>query len=102
MTLDFFYNNYKLEDINIERIFIKDNKLHLCFSQVAYLELIANGYRPEMNVDYDNEFIFICNHKDKKYNKNSLKKIDYNNELLFTLDDEIIEITDNNIEISAI
>ena len=72
MTLDFFYNNYKLSDMEIKKIFIKDNKLHLCFTQVAYLELIANGYRPEMDVEYNNEFIFDINHSDIAYKNDDL------------------------------
>ena len=37
MTLDFFYNNYKLEDINIEKIFIFDNNNVINFDKLIFL-----------------------------------------------------------------
>ena len=99
MTLDFFYKNYKLEDINIHKLFIKDNKLHLAFGAVAYLELIANGYRPEMDVEYNNEFIFDVNHSDIEYKNDDLIDILYDGNLVFKLKNEDIIITNNEIKV---
>lgn len=100
MTLDFFYKNYKLEDININKIFIKDNKFHLAFKTTAYLELIANGYRPEMDVEYNNEFIFNINHSDIEYQADELIDILYeNNKLIFKLKNEDIVISNNDVKV---
>ena len=99
MTLDFFYKNYKLEDINIHKLFIKDNKLHLAFSTVAYLELIANGYRPEMDVEYNNEFIFDINHSDIVYKNDDVIDILYDGNLVFKLKNEDIVITNNEVKV---
>lgn len=92
MTLKFFYDNYKLSEIDIKKMYIRNNKLYLTFAQNAYLELIANGYRPEMNVEYNNTFIFNVNHLDKKYKKDDLKDIKYDNNLIFVLANENIEL----------
>ena len=59
MTLDFFYNNYNFDDIDINKIYIKDNKLYIFGIYNVYLELIANGYRPEMNMDLNQMDVYI-------------------------------------------
>ena len=70
MTLDFFVNNYDINDFKIKKADIKDNKLYLDINYDIYLELIANGYRPEMDMNVDKTFIFnvknLINHKFKK------------------------------------
>ena len=48
MTLDFFVSNYNIDDFDINKIYIKNNRLYLKAIYNVYLELIANGYRPEM------------------------------------------------------
>lgn len=100
MNLKFFYDNYKLDDIQVNSIYIKDNKLYLNVIQNAHLELIANGYRPEMNVDYNNIFIFNIEKHNHKYNSESVKEIRYeDNKLIFILDDEELIISDNVVEV---
>ena len=97
MNLKFFYDNYKLEDMQVNNIYIKDNKLYLNIILNAHLELIANGYRPEMNVDYNNTFIFDINHSNKKYK--NLLDIKYDNKLIFNVDNEILSIDKDEIEV---
>ena len=100
MNLKFFYDNYKLDDIQVNSIYIKDNKLYLNVIQNAHLELIANGYRPEMNVDYNNTFIFNIEQHNHKYNSESVKEIRYeDNKLIFILDGEELIISDNEVEV---
>lgn len=100
MNLKFFYDNYKLDDIQVNSIYIKDNKLYLNVIQNAHLELIANGYRPEMNVDYNNTFIFNIEKHNHKYNSESVKEIRYeDNKLIFILDGEELIISDNEVEV---
>ena len=97
MNLKFFYDNYELEDMQVNNIYIKDNKLYLNIILNAHLELIANGYRPEMNVDYNNTFIFNINHSNKKYK--NLLDIKYDNKLIFNVDNEILSIDKDEIEV---
>lgn len=98
MTDKFFYENYKLSDLEIRKIYIKDNKLYMEFIQNAYLELIANGYRPEMNVAYDNVFMFDCNHVDINFKKVDLIDIKYIDSLEFVFKHETIKVG-NNVEV---
>ena len=97
MNLKFFYDNYKLDDIEVNNIHIKDNKLYLNIISNAHLELIANGYRPEMDVDYKNTFIFDINHSNKKYK--NLLEIKYDNKLIFNIDNEVLYIDNDKIEV---
>jgi len=97
VNLKFFYDNYKLDDIEVSNIHIKDNKLYLNIISNAHLELIANGYRPEMDVDYKNTFIFDINHSNKKYK--NLLEIKYDNKLIFNIDNEILYIDNDKIEV---
>lgn len=88
MTLDFFMKNYNLLDFKINKARLIDYKLYLDINYDVYLELIANGYRPEMDMDINKTFIFnvknIKNHTFKKpYN---ISNVMYeNNELSFEL-----------------
>jgi hypothetical protein len=58
MSIKFFYNNYDLTENKVIKVEVKNNKLYLYLVMNAYLELIANGYRPEMDIDISNVFIF--------------------------------------------
>lgn len=72
MTLEFFYNNFNLNEIAISKAYVKENKLYLALNMSAHLDLIANGYRPALDMDIIKTFIFCVNHKDinikKPYN----------------------------------
>ena len=70
MTCKFFFENYDLNDLDINNIYIKDNKLYLDVRMEGTIPLIANGYRPEMDIDERRTFIFNVNHNDKKYSNN--------------------------------
>ena len=97
MTLKFFYDNYKYEEMDINKVYIENNQFHLLFSMDVKLELIANGYRPEMDVEYDNEFVFLVNHENKKYKPSDLIRIEYNDGLIFKFKNEDIIIKEENI-----
>ena len=58
MSIKFFYNSYNLDENKVVKIEIKNNKLNMYLIMNAHLELIANGYRPEMDLDISNVFIF--------------------------------------------
>lgn len=98
MTLDFFYNNYNFDDIDIKKVYIENNKLYIEGVYNVYLELIANGYRPEMNVAYDNVFMFDCNHVDINFKKVDLIDIKYTDSLEFVFKHETIKVG-NNVEV---
>jgi len=99
MTLDFFANNYNLGDFDIKKIYIKDNKLYLKAVYNVYLELIANGYRPEMNMDVEKTFVFLCNHIDKAFKSKNIEVIEKKiNELVIKVDNELLDLY-GNVEI---
>ncbi|MCR5350750.1 MAG: hypothetical protein K6E20_07160 [Acholeplasmatales bacterium] len=99
MTLKFFYDNYKFEELYVNKIYILNNEFHLCVSMDVRLELIANGYRPEMDVEYDNEFIFNVNHPNKEYKNDDLIDIYYDGKLIFKLKEEDIVISNNDVKV---
>ncbi len=53
MTLDFFINSYDFDNFKIEKAILKDGILKIYVVINAHLDLIANGYRPELDVDYN-------------------------------------------------
>ncbi len=96
MTLDFFLNNYKLEELEINKIFIKNNKLKIVVKYNVYLELIANGYRPEMNMDIDKTFIFDVDYKNHNFKSTNIEILDYSNDILTVkIDDMVLKLTGN-------
>lgn len=94
MTLDFFLNNYDIEEFEIKSIIINDNKLYLKVVEHIYLELIANGYRPEMDLDKIITFIFNVNADNMEF-KNIDKLIINANNII--INNVIINYTDNVI-----
>ena len=79
MSIEFFVNNYSLEDNKTVKAVIKDNQLSLYIVMNIHLELIANGYRPEMDLDITNVFTFNTKFTDKEYNDEiDIKILSYN------------------------
>lgn len=98
MTLDFFYENYDLEDLEVKSAFVKNNRLVLDVIVVAKLELIANGYRPEMDVEHEIEFSFGYNSADLVIDSPIINGSSYSDgTLLITVNDRIYKINDNNV-----
>lgn len=58
MTLDFWIKTVDLEEYEIISMELNNHKLILCLLGSSHLALIANGYRPEMNVEYRKTFCF--------------------------------------------
>ena len=98
MTLDFFYNNYDLKNLEIKSAEIKNNKLIINVIVVAYLELIANGYRPELDVNHEIEFTFDYNGLDKIYKNPIISNVEFkNNALNLMINNESLAISSNNV-----
>lgn len=94
MTTKFFYENYDLNDLTINKIYIKNNKLYLDVGMEGTIPLIANGYRPEMDIDEKRIFIFNVKHEDKTYSNNNIS-MNYNDCLIFNIDNEEIKTFEN-------
>ena len=75
MTSLFFSESYNPDDFNIIDIKIKDNNLIMKVIMNTYIELIANGYRPEMDISQTKTFIFKNITGIKNIEMNSIKKI---------------------------
>ena len=76
MTLDFFTSNYDITEFEIKKIYVLDSKLYLDLVMPIHLDLIANGYRPELDMKQEKTFVFYVTASDKTYNKNAKVKID--------------------------
>lgn len=90
MTYSFFKENYDLSDMEIKKIEVKNNKLYLSLIMNIHLNLIANGYRPEMNFNQEKTFIFSVDYKDYVFKSNSS----------ITLKDDAIIIGNNELKIT--
>ena len=100
MTLKFFNDNYDLNDYEIKSIKIEDNKLYLDINVVAYLELIANGYRPEMMVDHEIIFIFNIEYKNTIFNEPYTVNKKYENNILYlNINGNNFNIINDNVEV---
>ena len=89
MTINFFLKNYNVSDLDIKKIYIKENKLYVKAIYNVYLELIANGYRPEMNLDMEKTFVFNTNYNDHHFKSNDLSIVSFENNILKIKIDEI-------------
>ena len=101
MTLKFFYDNYKLNDIDIALVYVRNNKLYISLDMQIHLDLIANGYRPALDMNANKTFIFNIASKDIIINKPyNIAKYEYNNDILsieinntlFIIKDTLVEI----------
>ena len=99
MTIDFLIKNYNFNDIEIINVKLNDNKLVVDFNINAHLDLIANGYRPELDMNVNQTFVFeIENIKlniKKPYRFNIIKEDCY----YILLNDNKIKIISNNVEV---
>lgn len=102
MTLDFFYKNYDLMNLEIKKAYIKNNKLVLNVLTESHLELIANGYRPELDVSHEIEFIFNIQKEDKIYKNPNILEYKYDNGLLININNDSLYILDNEIKVTQI
>ncbi len=75
MTLDFFIENYNLKDFTINKVYVKNKKLYLDVIMPIHLDLIANGYRPELDMMQEKTFIFYVDSSDIEYDANSTIKV---------------------------
>lgn len=64
MTVDFFIKNYDLTDFCINSAYIENNKLYLVVVLQPHLDLIANGYRPSLDMLVEKTFVFDVKLKD--------------------------------------
>jgi len=101
MNIKSFYTAYDLTEVDVLKIYSDKNKLYILLGLESNIELIANGYRPEIDVYYKHMFIFDNYDNDININGNimiSNYKCD-NNKLSFIANDKEIIINDCNIEV---
>ena len=96
MTLDFFLKNYDFNEYEVKKIYIEKNKLYIDAVMPIHLDLIANGYRPELDMAQEKTFVFHCEEEDTKYPKNT--KIEFKDNSIF-LNGKEIKITLSLVEI---
>lgn len=100
MTSLFFSESYNPDDFNIIDIKIKDNNLIMKVIMNTYIELIANGYRPEMDISQTKTFIFKNITGIKNINKPfRIDKIYYDSRLHLVINNNDFIVNDNNIDI---
>lgn len=102
MTVEFFMKNLYSEDMEIEEAYIKDYTLVVRAVLSSHLELIANGYRPELVMIQKREFRF-ANMKIKSLSFSKPYKVrlesTHDNRYIISVSDMVLEIENRNIEI---
>lgn len=58
MTVDFFVKSYDFSEFKIKNAILENGLLEVYVTINAHLDLIANGYRPSLDLDYDTVFVF--------------------------------------------
>lgn len=101
MLVHDFYNFYNLKEMSIDSITLIDDKLYMLITMDVDLELIANGYRPSMDLEMHHMAIF--NNAKASFNLSSLKVIkDYtfsDNKIIISNNDSKIEIEATSVDI---
>lgn len=100
MDLKIFKSFYDLEEIGIEKLYSKNNNLYMILNLNVYIELMANGYRPEIDMDMRHLFIFKNYKEDiqlENVNVSNYRLED--NKLIFNANDKEIIIASNEIEL---
>jgi hypothetical protein len=87
MTLNFFLKNYDFNEYEVKKIYIKNNKLYFDILMPIHLDLIANGYRPELDMIQEKTFVFACLEKNQVFPKNT--KIEFSENSIFLNEKEI-------------
>ena len=100
MTLDFFYKNYDLKALEVKSVEIKSNKLLIDVFVSAHLDLVANGYRPELDVMHEILFTFNLNKENKKYNNPVIKDVSYDGNLYINVNGDSLIITENEVTVT--
>lgn len=100
MTTNFFSESYSKDDFKILDLKINNNTLLLKVEMNTYIELIANGYRPEIDLSQIKSFIFNDIAFEGSLNKPySLNDIYYNDRLHLVINNIDITVNSSNIEI---
>ena len=98
MTIDFFLNHYSFNDFVINKVVLKNHTLKLYVTINVHLDLIANGYRPELDVDYDTIFSFKVNCESYEFKKlDKFNCYTENEKYYISLDNNKFEIVSNEI-----
>lgn len=98
MTIDFFLNHYSFNDFVINKVVLKNHTLKLYVTINAHLDLIANGYRPELDVDYDTIFSFKVNRESYEFKKlDKFNCYTENEKYYISLDNNKFEIVSDEI-----
>ncbi len=100
MTVDFFIKAYDFDNFEIKKAVLNNYELTIYVTTVAYLELIANGYRPELNVNYDTAFTFkVTKENDIISNYENFKCV-YDNKYFLLIGDKKYELASNDIKVA--
>lgn len=91
MTIEFFCKNYDVNDLCIKKAYIANNKLYLVTVLQPHLDLIANGYRPSLDMSIEKTFIFDVIYEDEVFE--GVRSI--------SIDSTALTINDNKINLSS-
>lgn len=99
MTIDFLISVYNFDELEIINIKLNNNELVVDFKINAHLELIANGYRPELDLDVLERFIFEIENNNYKINKPYDFKIIKDNQYYILLNNNKIKLLSNEVKV---
>ncbi len=96
----FFSESYYPDDFNIINLDFINNNLKMTAIMNTYIELIANGYRPEMNISQTKTFIFKSITGIKTITKPFIiNKIYYDTKLHLVINNNDFIVNDDSIDI---
>lgn len=99
MTVDFFIKAYDFNNFEIKKAVLNNYELTIYVTTVAHLDLIANGYRPELDVNYDTAFTFkVTKENDIISNLENFKCI-YDNKYFLVIGNKKYELASNDIKV---
>lgn len=102
MTTKFFYQSYDKDELEIKGLRFISNTLEIVLEVTAHLELIANGYRPELDVKQVLRFKFhdvSAVELEKPY---TLDQIEYTDHLVLTINNTEIHIQNEMCDVEVV
>ena len=99
MTIDFLISVYNFNELEIIDIKLNNNELVVDFNINAHLDLIANGYRPELDLEMSDRFTFEIEKVNYKINKPYDFKIIKEDNYYILLNGNKIKLLSNEVKV---
>lgn len=99
MNLKDFYEAYDLTDMDILKLYTKEDKIYLLLDCQTHLDLMGNGIRPAFDVSFHHMFIFKNNGYKFNFRKINVTKYEYKEDKIYLYVSSHEIIFDSNPEV---